>query len=249
MLDRSSIRRAEPAMAAYLLAPLDFERALSLLERLVYESGADRTAQISLIICEHPPTITVGRHGSRADIRLDDRELARRRLTPRWVNRGGGTIAHAPGQLAVYPVVPLEARGWTIGEYLGRLQTGLEQALAECGHVPLVGPGRYGIWGRTGQLATVGVAAKRGTTYFGAYVNVTVSPRDVGFVAASRADVRPMSSLAAERRSPPKITTVRQALVRHLAAAFDCERYNIFSRHHLLTPPAVKTNAAVARAG
>ena len=60
-----------------------------------------------LILCEHPPLITVGRQGSRGHIRFDTEELFVRGWPVRWVNRGGGCLLHLPGQLAIYPILPL----------------------------------------------------------------------------------------------------------------------------------------------
>ena len=65
----------------------------------------------SLVLCEHPPTISVGRSGSRAHILLDDEELRGRGVAVRWVNRGGGCVLHLPGQLVGYLALPLAASG------------------------------------------------------------------------------------------------------------------------------------------
>ncbi len=56
-----------------------------------------------------------------------------RRLDVRWVNRGGGCVLHAPGQLAIYPIVPLAWHRWTVGEYLRRFRQALTQTLDELG--------------------------------------------------------------------------------------------------------------------
>jgi len=239
-------------MAAYLLGSLDFDACLTLQQRLVFEAGGRQDGQISLLICEHPPLITVGRHGSRTDIRLGEQALASERLNVRWVNRGGGSLAHAPGQVAIYPIVPLEFHGWTVGTYLGRLQKGLTATLTELGlqcqpsdgqpghavsqtHVDAATtPGApLGVWGRTGQVAAVGVAVKNWTSYFGAYVNVSPPRRLLSVVHTDARRRAPMSSLAIERQQPTKMSRVREALVRNLAAAFDAPRYNIHTGHSL----------------
>ena len=92
----------------YMLGLVDFEEVQQLQRRLVYDLGERGGA--SLILCEHPPTISVGRSGSRAHI------VARRRrrcaalgIKVHWVNRGGGCVLHLPGQLAAYLALPLEA--------------------------------------------------------------------------------------------------------------------------------------------
>lgn len=227
--------RTAPAMAAFLLGSVEFEACLALQQRLVFEAGGRQDGLISLLVCEHPLLITVGRHGSRTDIRLGEQALASERLNVRWVNRGGGAIAHAPGQVAVYPIVPLEAHGWTIGQYLHRLQTGLTASLVELGLQCQVAPAgaRFGVWGRTGQIASLGVAVKNWTSYFGAYVNVSPPRRLLSAVQTDSRRRAPMSSLAIERQQPTQMSRVRESLVRNVAAAFDAPRYNIHTGHSL----------------
>ncbi|HEY1599179.1 MAG TPA: hypothetical protein VGG64_06225 [Pirellulales bacterium] len=225
---------AVPALAAYLLGSVDFDTCLALQQRLVYETEARRDGHISLLICEHPPAITMGRHGSRIDIRYSPRTLASEGLTVRWVNRGGGSLVHAPGQLAIYPIVPLAACGWNVGGFLDRLQQGIAAALSEVGFQGQAPDGQLGMWGRTGQIVAVGVAVKNWTTYYGAYVNVSPSRRILSAVQHGALKPVAMSSLAIERQQPVKMSRVREGLVRHLAEAFDCPRYHLHTGHALL---------------
>src|SRR5947209_15502199 len=96
---------APPVLEVYLLGLVDYEDALRLQRRLVYEVGGANGDLAALVLCEHPPTISVGRRGSRAHIECDDEELASRNIRVRWVNRGGGCYLHVPGQLVVYPIL------------------------------------------------------------------------------------------------------------------------------------------------
>ena len=228
--------RTSPALAAYLLGTLDFEICLALQQRLVYEAGGRQDGQISLLICEHLPAITVGRQGSRCDIRFGPRALTSEGLAVRWINRGGGSLVHAPGQLAIYPIVPLAWQGWSVGDYLGRLQNGIAAALAELGFHGQPSDGRWGLWGRSGQIVALGVAVKNWTTYYGAYVNVSPARRLLSAVASDAKRRAAMSSLAIERQQPVKMSRVREGLVRHLAAAFDSPRYHLHTGHALLAP-------------
>src|SRR5215831_13834678 len=86
---------AGPVLQVYLLGSVDFEAALSLQRRLVFDIAGTRSAA-ALILCEHPPLITVGRQGSWAHILCGPEELRARRWGVRWVNRGGGTLLHQP---------------------------------------------------------------------------------------------------------------------------------------------------------
>ena len=84
-----------PPLEVYMLGLVDFEEVQQLQRRLVYDLGERGGA--SLVLCEHPPTISVGRSGSRAHILADDDELRGLGVKVHWVNRGGGCVLHVPG--------------------------------------------------------------------------------------------------------------------------------------------------------
>src|SRR3954454_1233817 len=115
----------------YLLGLVDFDEIQQLQRRLVYDLGGRGRGGGALILCEHPPTISVGRSGSRAHILTDDQELRSRGVVVRWVNRGGGCVLHLPGQLAGYLAMPLAARGLDLQRYIDGLHRVLVLALAE----------------------------------------------------------------------------------------------------------------------
>src|SRR5260370_23989127 len=92
----SPVTAADIALQVYLLGPVDFEAALALQRLLVYQVAGDRSCA-ALLLCEHPPLITVGREGSRAHVLCEAEELRARRWPVRWVNRGGGRPPPPPG--------------------------------------------------------------------------------------------------------------------------------------------------------
>lgn len=239
---------AGPTMAAHLLGVVDFEACLALQQRLVYEASGCRNREITLLLCEHPPQVTVGRAGSRADVRFTAAELRSRKLELRWVNRGGGCVLHAPGQLAIYPIVPLERLSLRVGDFIDRLETGIAAALVEAGYQATRLPAQHGIWGRTGQLAVVATAVKSWVSYFGAYLNVSPSMQLVRGIRSDRLNDAPLSSLAVERQGV-RMSGMRERVVRNLAAAFDCQRFHLHSGHPLLLRHPEPTREATARAG
>jgi len=158
--DRSQLDPRDVPVEFHLLGCVDFDACLALQHRLVYEAGGSVDGRIVVLLCEHSDLITVGRSGSWGHIRLGQRALASRQLSVRWIRRGGGCVLHAPGQLAVYPIVPLDALGWTVGRYMRALHGGLSAVLTDLGIRCETRPGRFGIWGRTGPL----VATARSST-------------------------------------------------------------------------------------
>ena len=254
----------------HLLGSVDYEDCLSAQRRLAYDAMTRGDGRMVVLLCEHPPLITIGRGGSRGDLRFTPAELLARQLEIRYVSRGGGTLLHGPGQLAIYPIVPLMWQGWTIGAYLRRLQAGVRGALADLGFRTGSLAGRFGLWGRAGLLAPVGIAVKHGTATHGAFLNVNPDMRDMRRIAIggdrgqgsgdgkqeapNRNSKSQISNLKSEMRNPPtfssllsehgravKMTSVRAAIVQHLAEAFGCENYHLHTGHPLLAdsmPPA-----------
>jgi lipoyl(octanoyl) transferase len=225
-------RAAEFPVHIHLLGVVDFEDCLSLQRRLAYDAVTRSDGRIVMLLCKHRPLITIGRRGSRADVKFTTAELKHRDLEVRHVSRGGGAILHAPGQLAIYPIVPLTQHGWTVGDYLRRLQKAMADLLLEHHHKPVSVPGSMALAGRNGVLAAIGVSVRHGVTMHGAFVNVNPEMRDFGRVIV--AGGQSMASLLSHRALPTKMSKVRAALVTHLAEALSLERYHLHTGHPLL---------------
>ncbi len=223
-------------LSAHLLGTVDFIECLAVQQRLVQQARDNAHQQITLLVCEHRAAISVGRAGSRAHLHLSPEELTSHSLEIHWLNRGGGCMLHLPGQLNIYAIVPLGPRGWSVGQYLGRLHRGLLAALAESNIHGGQKPARHGIWGRTGQLAAIGVAVKHEIAYFGASLNVCPGLHLYRKITTDGQNGTQMSSLVVESQKPVKMAGVRAAVVRQLAAALDCDRFHLHTGHPLLAP-------------
>jgi lipoyl(octanoyl) transferase len=231
-----------PSLEAFLLGQIDFDVALALQQRLVEQSRDSDDGQITLLLCEHPTLITIGRSGSPGNVAMQSHLVRSRQIEVRWVNRGGGCLMHSPGQLAIYPIVPLRWHDLSVGEFLHRLQTGVIETLddlnvptrpcrdANASKTETMSP-VTGVWGRTGQLAALGVAVRHWITYYGAYLNVCPP---MGLFRLVETEHAPMSSLVAERCGPVRMPSVRSALVSRLAECFGCDRYHLYTGHPML---------------
>jgi lipoyl(octanoyl) transferase len=217
-------------LQAYLLGSLEFDPLLRLQRSLAFQAmtGAGGGA---LVLCEHPPLITVGRDGRPGDIRLSADELTALRWKVQWVPRGGGCLLHLPGQLAVYPILPLERLGLTIPDYLDRLQQVLVDVTEDFGIQGRTGPDRAGVRVGNRLVAALGVGIRAGISLFGAVLNVDPDLTLFRFIHTGTGGDGPMTSLARERKGPPRGALVRQRLLEHFALRF------AFARTDLLFHP------------
>ncbi len=225
------------AFEVYLLGTTEFADLRELQLRLVYDLGETGTA--SLVLCEHPPTITVGRQGSRSHIRPDDDQLQRWGLDVHWVNRGGGCVLHMPGQLAVYLCIPLRTLGLSLQSYVDDLH---QIAINVLGDFSLVGQTRAsspGVFVDQARVASVGVAVKRWIAYYGLYLNVATYLDAFGAIL-NEPDPddrhRPLrqTSMESRRQRPAPMTRVRESLIAHVEGTFGLERRHVLTNHPMI---------------
>jgi lipoyl(octanoyl) transferase len=226
-----SAETQSPAVETFLLGQIPYLRCLEFQQRLREQVSHRDDGQIIVLMCEHPEIITIGRSGRPSQIIGSGRALRSRQIETHWTNRGGGCLVHCPGQLAIYPILPLRWHDFSLGEYLGRFQAALAETLSELGVQIQPRPGRYGVWGRTGQIAALGVAIRDWVTWQGAYLNVSPALGLFRLVQSDPLDPMPMGSIAAERCGIVRMATVRAVLVRHLTEAFGCDRYHLYTGH------------------
>jgi lipoyl(octanoyl) transferase len=236
-LHPGSLIATEPALQAYLLGSVSLDAALALQRLLVYQTSGDR-ASGALVVCEHPPMITVGREGSRAHILYEPEELAMRGWPVRWVNRGGGCVLHLPGQMAVYPILALDHQELGVEAYLERLERVVLDVLDDFSIRGETKAGRPGVWVNGRLIASVGVAIRNWVAYFGIYFNVHPDLYPFRQVRCDPQTREPMTSLVRERRGPLRPSMVRERFVEHFANRFGFGRTSLFFHHPALAHKA-----------
>ncbi|QEL19679.1 lipoyl(octanoyl) transferase LipB [Limnoglobus roseus] len=217
------------ALRVYLLGTLPFDSFLAFQRRLVYEISGDPQLA-SLVICDHPPEITIGREGSRLHIRPTPEQLAAQEWRVRWVARGGGVMLHLPGQVCAYPILPLAGLQMTPAQYRDVLLESAADALRQHKLEPTVDAERPGLRIGDRRVAHAGLAIRSGVTGFGLVVNVCPDLELFEAVACD-GEPRPMTSL--ERESPLRIrpAAVRLDLADAIARRFGFTRQSVFHTH------------------
>lgn len=223
----------EGTLEVHLLGLVDFGSALGLQEQQIYELGGRDDTSGTLFLCEHPPVISMGRDASRADLLIDDEELERDEIPVVWVARGGGAFVHAPGQLALYLMLPLQR----LGLGLGRFRELFERAVVESCHEVKVPakrqPGEPGVWSRGGLLATFGAGVKSWVTWQGMFLNVAIDPQYLRLSVTNPAGAR-STSMQSQRLDPVRLPQIREALIRQISNSFGYVRTDVSTGHPLL---------------
>ncbi len=203
---------------------LSLAELLRLQRRVIFEIG-DADSGSTLIICDHPPCVSIGRDGSRADVRGG-------RVPVRWVARGGGTLLHTPGQVSTHLITSLPALDLTPAAFRDRLQSVVAGVIATYG-VESRTESLPGLFLGARQIAHVGIAIRAGVTAFG--ITLNVNP-DLELFHSVRVDGRdlPMTSIARESPLRVRLPTVRQQLAEAIAISFGFRGLAVFHHHPAL---------------
>ncbi|QDT56967.1 Octanoyltransferase [Caulifigura coniformis] len=227
-----SLEFANRSLEVHLLGLVDFTSALALQERLAFDLGDETSPAGVLLIAEHPPGITLGRDASSQHVLADAETLARREIPVNWVGRGGPAICHAPGQLAIYPILPLDRLGLGLEEFRRRLESAVVDVCHELRVAAKRRESEPGVWTRYGQVAQFGAAVRSWVTTHGMFLNVTTDPGFLKLVASTPGERA--TTLQSLRLAPVSMNQVRESVVRHVAAHFGFSNVHTSAGHPLL---------------
>ncbi len=156
------------------LGHMPYEDAWTL-QRCVQRQLMEGAGQDSLLLCEHPSVITLGRRGSRSNILAEEEELARRATAVLEIERGGDITWHGPGQLVCYPLLDLNHRRRDVHWYVRSLEEVVIETLKVFGLQGVRSPGRSGVWvgeDKLRKISSLGVRISRWCTLHGFSINV-----------------------------------------------------------------------------
>lgn len=150
---------------------LDYALAWEKQKTLVAELSHCPEREGDLLLLEHPPTYTLGRHGHRENLLLDETALQEQGITFYHVDRGGDITYHGPGQLVGYPILNLKQIYTTyslglVRRYVTDLEEMIIQAIAPFGLVGQRYENHRGVWLETetgwAKIAAIGVRISSG---------------------------------------------------------------------------------------
>jgi len=243
MTNSSGIHRS---LAVWLAGRIGFDAYGEMAERLAGEVAESDGRPPTLVLYEPAPAITIGRAGSRIDVDLTDEELQSRQLPIRFTGRGGGAVLHGPGQVGIALFARLEDLGLgrhDVGGYLERFESALEGAVRalRCGAAR--DSRAAGIFGRTGLLAAIGIAVRRGVVWHGGFLNVQPSSQPAHRVrsvpVAAGPGVRTMSAVETDVQRRVRLQDARTAIARQVADSFGFPHMHI----HAGFPVAVRASS------
>jgi len=197
---------------------VDYREALDLQRRIAGEvaSGA---APDTVLLLEHPPTITLGRRAEPGELHVPegaDVEIVE-------TDRGGKSTYHAPGQLVCYPILDLTRHGQDVKRYCRDLEEVLIGTTAAFGIPSTRIEGLTGIWLERPprKIASIGIHLSKWISTHGYALNVSLDPAPfTEWITACGLDGYAFTSMERELGRPVGVDEVRPAAAAAFAEIF-----------------------------
>lgn len=155
----------------YKLGRVPYGKALDIQVKLL-EMRKRGEIDDTLLLLEHPHTVTIGRRGNIGNLLAAGNYLEKSGIHFEVISRGGDITYHGPGQIVGYPIMDLNEMGRDIHKYLRKLEETIIVSLVDFGIRGRRVKGVTGVWVKWHKIASIGVGVKKWITYHGFALNV-----------------------------------------------------------------------------
>ena len=203
------------------LGLVPYEEAWSL-QRAVAAEVAEGSRPDTILLLEHPPTVTTGRRTEESELHIpEDAEV-----DVVATDRGGKSTFHGPGQLVCYPIFDLTRHGQDVKRYCRELEEALIVTLRSLGVEGQRIEGLTGVWltRPPRKIASIGIHISKWVTTHGYALNVDLDPAPfTQWITACGLEDAAFTTIARELGRPVTVDEVRAPALDALAQVFELE--------------------------
>lgn len=203
----------------HALGRVSYRTGLQVQER-VAEERARGARSDTLLLLEHPPTITLGRRSPESDLLRSREELIAAGIAVERVGRGGGATYHGPGQLVGYPIVRLSHGGRGVRKFVRAIEDMLIEVSDGFGARAARHGGHPGAWVGPRKLASIGIEVRRGITRHGFALNVDMDLAPFRAIVPCGMPALELADLSRAAGRPIPLAAVAAAVVRAWSSRF-----------------------------
>jgi lipoyl(octanoyl) transferase len=207
-----------PGAKVRRLGLVEYEPTWRAMQRFTDERGAATPDEIWFL--EHPQVFTLGMNASREHL------LAPGDIPVVQIDRGGQVTYHGPGQLVVYPLIDLRRSGLGVRDLVTALERSVIGLAAEYGVVAEARRNAPGVYVDGRKLASVGIRIRRGASYHGLAMNVSLDLEPFGRINPCGYQGLQMTQLA-DIGGPRSVGAAADALEPHLLRALGFARRDL----------------------
>ena len=186
-------------------------------ERAVLTSAQPDT----LLLLEHPHTLTLGRRANEGGIVAPDEVLRERGVAVFETNRGGKITYHGLGQIVGYPIINLSHDREDVHRFVRDLEEVLIRTMKDFGIEAFRVASLTGVHTTAGKVAAIGVHIARWVTTHGFALNVNTDLSYFNLIIACEGE--PVTSMKELLGREVEMSKVEDRIVHRFAEVFEME--------------------------
>ena len=173
----------------------------------------------TLLLLEHPHTLTLGRRSASDGVLASDEVLSARTIQVFETNRGGKTTYHGLGQLVGYPIINLSPEREDVHRYVRDLEEVLIRTMSDFAIEAFRIKGLTGAHTDRGKVAAIGVHIARWVTTHGFALNVNTDLSYFNLIVPCEGE--PVTSMKELLGREVALTEVEDRIVERFAEVFN----------------------------
>jgi lipoyl(octanoyl) transferase len=165
-----------------------YTKQKELFETIIRQKSEQVETRQTIVFCEHPHVITVGKNGSVSNLLFTKQMLQAKQVELYPVDRGGDVTYHGPGQLVGYPILDLDVFRLGLKTYIFLLEEVIIRLLDQYAIKGERLTGATGVWLETGhsqrvrKICAMGVKSSRYVTMHGFALNISTDLSYFGLI-------------------------------------------------------------------
>jgi lipoyl(octanoyl) transferase len=185
----------------------------------------------TLLLLEHPHTLTLGRRSNEAGIVASNEVLRERGVTVFETNRGGKVTYHGLGQIVGYPIVNLSPDREDVHRFVRDLEEVLIRTMNDFAIEASRIAGLTGVHTKRGKVAAIGVHIARWVTTHGFALNVNTDLSYFDLIIACEGE--PVTSMKELLGRELEMSTVEDRIIEHFADVFEMNEETVSVAQHM----------------
>src|SRR5467141_2841328 len=173
----------------------------------------------TLLLLEHPHTLTLGRRAAQNGIIAPEMVLRERGVTVFETNRGGKVTYHGVGQIVGYPIINLSPDREDVHRYVRDLEAALIRTMADFKIEAFRIKGLTGVHTAQGKVAAIGVHIARWVTTHGFALNVNTDLSYFNMIIACEGEL--VTSMSRILGHDLDLAEVEDSVISNFAAVFE----------------------------
>jgi lipoyl(octanoyl) transferase len=223
-----SLNMKQRELRVHHLGRLEYGAALSV-QKETERAVLARQQPDTLLLVEHPHTLTLGRGATHAGITAPQEILDACGINVFETNRGGKVTYHGLGQIVGYPIINLSPEREDVHRYVRDLEEVLIRALSDFGIESFRIKGLTGVHTTEGKVAAIGVHIARWVTTHGFALNVNTDLSFFNLIIACEGE--PVTSMEKLLGRGLEMREVEDRIITRFAEVFEMKREEVAPAH------------------